>query len=195
MTLVQGFCQTAGTPGAAKSFKLSMQTMVGGLHCLIDKEPIDATLSSDGEAIIVSGTDYVLVRELSRCKAGVPVHVRRAAPNVGFLMDINVKAGIYASMVPVAVSPLSFVAVVGKVGSDVNLIEMPGFYRTTVSDSKLKEEASPDMKPVISLDGKYVSLDRHRCGEDSKLDVVEIKTKKIVEIDIKLCERLFNFGE
>ncbi|TDA48633.1 hypothetical protein EVG18_04405 [Burkholderia pyrrocinia] len=168
--------------------------MAGDLHCLIDKEPIDATVSSDGEAVIVAGTDYVPVDELSHCKADTPVHVRRAAPHVGFLSDINIKVGIYASMVPVAVSPLSFVAVVGRIGSDRNLVEMPGFYRNSVRKSKLKEEASPDMNPVLSLDGKYISLDRYQCGVDLKFDVIEIRTGKAVEIGSKACTRFFNFN-
>ena len=189
----QGYCQTAGAANTVKYFNLSLRTMAGDLHCLVDKEPIDATVSSDGKAVIVAGTDYVPVDELSHCKADTPVHVRRAAPHVGFLSDINVKVGIYASMVPVSVSPLSFVAVVGRIGSDRNLVEMPGFYRNDVRKSKLKEEASPDMNPVLSLDGKYISLDRHQCGTDLKFDVIEIRTGKAVEIGSKVCTRLFNF--
>lgn len=189
----EGYCQTNGAANTVKPYRLSVRTMAGDLHCLVDKEPIDATVSSDGEAVIVSGTDYVVVDELSHCKADTPVHVRRAAPHVGFLSDINIKAGIYASMVPVAVSPLSFVAVVGRIGSDRNLVEMPGFYRNTVRKSKLEGEASPDMNPVISLDGKYISLDRHQCGTDLKFGVIEIRARKAVEIDSKACTRLFNF--
>jgi len=190
---VQAYGNTTSATNTAGSFNLSVQTKAGDFHCLVDEEPVDVTLSSDGEAVIVSGTGYVPVGELSRCKAGTPVHVRRAAPHVGFLSDINIKAGIYASMVPVAVSPLSFVAVVGKVGSDRNLVEKPGFYRTTVSKSKLEEEASSDMTPVISLDGKYISADRHQCGSDPEVDVIEIKTGKTIVIDNKTCSRLFNW--
>ncbi|WP_155633216.1 hypothetical protein [Burkholderia stagnalis] len=171
-----------------------MQTKVGEFHCLVDKEPIDVTLSSDGEAVIMSGTDYIPVNELSHCKSGTPVRVRRAAPHVGFLSDINIKAGIYASKVPVAVSPLSFVAFVGKIGSDRSLVKVPGFYRTSVGASRLKEEASSIMNLVISLDGKYISLDRHQCGMDQKIDVVEIKSGRMVVIDNKDCSALFNFG-
>lgn len=190
---VQAYCNTTGTTNTTGSFNLSVQTKAGDFHCSVDEEPIDATLSSDGEAVIVSGTGYVPVGELSRCKAGTPVHVRRAAPHVGFLSDINIKAGIYASMVPVAVSPLSFVAVVGKIGSDRNLVKKPGFYRTTVSKSRLEEEASSDMIPVISLDGKFISVDRHQCGSDPEVDVIEIRTGKTMAIDHKTCSRLFNW--
>ncbi|WP_322055398.1 hypothetical protein [Paraburkholderia bannensis] len=189
---VQSYCGTSGTDRRG-SFNLSVQTEAGDLHCLVDEEPLAVTMSSDGEAVIVSGTGYVPVGELAHCRADTPVHVRSAAPHVSFLSDINIKAGIYASMVPVAVSPLSFVAVVGKIGSDRNLIKKPGFYRTTVSKSKLEEEASSNMIPIISLDGKYVSVDRGQCSSDSKVDVVEIKTGKTVIIDNETCNRLFNW--
>ncbi|WP_213301393.1 hypothetical protein [Paraburkholderia sacchari] len=189
---VQAYCN-ATSANVGESFNLSVRTKAGDFSCLVDEKPIDATLSSDGEAVIVSGTGYVPVGELSRCKPDTPIHVRRAAPHVGFLSDINIRAGIYASMVPVAVSPLSFLAIVAKIGSDRNLIKKPGFYRTTVSKSRLEEEASSNMVPVISLDGKYVSIDRHQCGSDLEVDVVEIKTGKTVVIDNQTCGRLFNW--
>ncbi|MDS0794256.1 hypothetical protein NUV26_19010 [Burkholderia pseudomultivorans] len=170
-----------------------MLTKAGEFHCRVDEEPIEPTLSSDGEAVIVSGAGYVPVDELSRCKAGTTVHVRRAAPHVGFLSDINIKANIYASMVPVSVSPLSFVAVVGKVGSDRNLVQKPGFYRNTVGISKLQEEASSDMKPTISLDGKFISVDRGQCGSDAEIGIIEIRTGKTRIVDNKTCNRLFNW--
>lgn len=192
---VHAYGNTTSATSTAGPFNLSVQTKAGDFHCLVDEEPIDATLSSDGEAVIVSGTGYVPVNELSRCKVGTTVHVRRAAPHVGFLSDINIKAGIYASMVPVAVSPMSFVAVIGKIGSDRGLVEKPGFYRTTVSKSKLEEEASSDMAPIISLDGRYISVDLHQCGSDPEVDVIEIKTGKTTVIDNKTCNRLFNWAK
>lgn len=191
---VQAYGNTAAPMIKAGSFDFSVQTKAGNFHCTVDEKPIEATPSSDGEAIIVSGTGYVPVGELSRCKAGTIVHVRRAAPHVGFLSDINIKANIYASMVPVVVSPLSFVAVVGEIGSDRNLVKKPGFYRATVSEAKLKEEASSDMRPIISLNGKYISVDRHQCGTDPEIDVIEIKTGKTKVIDKKTCNRLFNWA-
>ncbi|WP_155648592.1 hypothetical protein [Burkholderia pseudomultivorans] len=183
----------AGARSTAGTFDLSVQTKAGEFRCMVDEKPIEATLSSDGEAVIVSGTGYIPVDELSRCKAGATVHVRRAAPHVGFLSDINIKANIYASMVPVSVSPLSFVAVVGKVGSDRNLVQKPGFYRNTVSMSKLQEEASSDMKPTISLDGKFISVDRGQCGSDAEIGIIEIRTGKTRIVDNQTCNRLFNW--
>lgn len=186
-------CQPIGAADAVGYFTFSGRTAVGEFYCLIDKEPIGATLSSDGEAVIVSGTDYVPIDELNRCKVDAPIHVRRAAPHVSFLSDVNLKAGIYASMIPVAVSPMSFLAVVGRLGSDKNLVKIPGFYRATVSKSKLKGEASSSMFPVISLDGRYVSLDWRQCEAGSKIDVIEIRSGRSLEIDEKKCAELFNW--
>jgi hypothetical protein len=177
-----------------KYFNLSVRTTAGNVHCLVDKEPINPTLSSDGGAVIISGTDYIPVNELKHCD-DTPVHARRAAPHVSFLSDINIKAGIYASMIPITVSPMGFVAVVGRIGNDRSLIEMPGFYRATASKEKLKEEASSVMNPVISLDGRYISLDRHRCETGSKNYVVEIMSGKSGEIDGKTCAGLFNWNK
>ncbi|MBN3833854.1 hypothetical protein [Burkholderia sp. Ac-20344] len=187
------YCQPIGAAGASGYFVFSGRTTAGEFYCLIDKEPIGATLSSDGEVVIMSGTDYVPVDELNHCAANTPIHARRAAPHVSFLSDVNLKAGIYASMIPVAVSPMSFLAVVGRLGSDRNLVKIPGFYRATVSKSKLKGEASSNMFPVISLDGRYVSLDWRQCEVGSKIDVIEIRRGRSVEIDDKKCAELFNW--
>jgi Tol biopolymer transport system component len=62
-----------------------------------------------------------------------------------------------------------------------------------VSKSTLEEEASSDMNPVISLDGKYISVDRRQCGSDSGVDVFEIKTGKSISIDNETCSKLFNW--
>jgi hypothetical protein len=190
---VHAYCGTANVTNTAGFYNLSVQTVAGNFHCLVDEVPIDVMLSSDGEAVIVSGTSYVPIDELSHCKTDVPIRARHAAPHVGFLSDINIKAGIYASMVPVGVSPLSFLAVVGKIGSDRNLVDRPGFYRITVSKSKLSKEVSSDMNPIISFDGKYISVDRHQCGSDPEVDVIEIKTGKTVSINNRTCGKLFNW--
>lgn len=67
-------------PKGSGSFNLSIQNEAGSFQCLIDEEPIGAALSSDGKTVIVSGTGYLPITELSHCKADVPAHVRRAAP-------------------------------------------------------------------------------------------------------------------
>jgi hypothetical protein len=85
------------------------------------------------------------------------------------------------------------VTVVGEIGNDRNLVKKPGFYRTTVNKSRLEEEAFSDMIPVISLDGVYISVDRHQCGSDREVEVIEIKTGKTMTIDNQTCGRLFNW--
>jgi hypothetical protein len=98
-------------------------------RCKIDQKLINVKLSSDEKAVIISGTSYIPVAELMQCNPVRMIHAKMAAPHVGFLSDINLRAGLYASLLPVAVNPLSFVAIVAQIGSDRNLVTSPGFYR------------------------------------------------------------------
>lgn len=188
-----GYFYSVAAANGMSGFDLSIQLRGVDIHCRIDEKPVDAKMSSDGEVVIVSGTGYIPVSELSGCQSSKIIHVKKAALHVGFLSDINLKTGIYASMVPVSVSPLSFVAVVAKLGNDTNLIKKPGFYRKGVGESKLEEEASSSMKPVISLDGRYLSVDVQQCGTDQSVEVFEIKSGKTRTIGNQACNSLFNF--
>jgi hypothetical protein len=163
-------------------------------RCKIDQKLINVKLSSDEKAVIISGTSYIPVAELMQCNPVRMIHAKMAAPHVGFLSDINLRAGLYASLLPVAVNPLSFVAIVAQIGSDRNLVTSPGFYRKKISISKLLSEASSDISPVISIDARYVSLQLHSCESDKPLDVVEIRTNKRVQLNRASCNKLFNYG-
>jgi hypothetical protein len=55
---------------AAESFNLSAHTKSGDIRCLIAEEPVDATLSSDDEAVIVSGISYLMMHQLCLWKTG-----------------------------------------------------------------------------------------------------------------------------
>jgi hypothetical protein len=191
--VVQGCFSTVATADGVQAFDLSIQTKDSLIRCRVDTKPVDVKLSSDGEAVIVSGTGYIPMSALSGRRPENIIHVKTAAPHVGFLSDVNLKAGIYASMVPVSVSPLSYVAVVAKLGSDSNLIKRSGFYRKGVSESKLEEEASSSMNPVISLDGRYLSVEVMQCGTDEGIDIFEIKTGRTLTINSQSCNRMFNF--
>jgi len=162
-------------------------------RCRVGGQIIQPKLSSDGSAIIISGTSYVRVTDLLKCQENARIHVSKAAPHVGFLADVNLRAKIYASLVPVSVNPLSFVAVVGRLKSDRNLIQSPGFYRTNVARSTLLQEASPDFSPVLSLSGRYVSLNLRVCemADQDVVSVFEVNSGKQVNLPIKLCEEKF----
>ncbi|WP_183031796.1 hypothetical protein [Cupriavidus sp. UME77] len=162
-------------------------------RCLVEKKPLGIRLSSDRELVIVSGTSYIPVDKLMRCEPEVVVHAKKAAPHVGFLSDVNLRAGIYASLVPVSLNPMSFLAVVAKIGSDKNIVSLPGFYMAGMRSSRMRREASPNVLPVISLDGRYVSLSLHSCGSNEYVDVVEIRSRKWTRIERASCEKLFNF--
>lgn len=162
-------------------------------RCLVEKKPLGIRLSSDRELVIVSGTSYITVDKLMHCKPEVVVRAKMAAPHVGFLSDVNLRAGIYASLVPVSLNPMSFLAVVAKIGSDKNIVNLPGFYMAGMRSSKMRREASPSVSPVISLDGRYVSLGLHSCGSNEYVDVVDIKSSKWTRIERASCEKSFNF--
>ncbi|NUA28133.1 hypothetical protein [Cupriavidus basilensis] len=162
-------------------------------RCSVEKKPVGLRLSSDRELVIVLGTSYIPVDELMRCKPEVVVRAKKAAPHVGFLSDVNLRAGIYASLVPVSLNPMSFLVVVAKIGSDKNIVNLPGFYMAGMRSSKMRREASSNVLPVISLDGRYVSMSLHSCGSNEYVDVVEIRSRKWTRIERASCEKLFNF--
>jgi hypothetical protein len=162
-------------------------------RCLVEKKLLGIRLSSDRELVIVSGTSYIPVDKLMGCKPDVVVRAKKAALHVGFLSDVNLRAGIYASLVPVSLSPMSFMVVVAKIASDKNIVNLPGFYTSGMRSSKMRGEVSPNVLPVISLDGRYVSLDLHSCGSSEYVDVVDIKSGKWTRIERASCEKSFNF--
>ncbi|CAE6742100.1 MULTISPECIES: hypothetical protein [Paraburkholderia] len=178
-----------GVSGPEISIKKS-----GSEHrCTIDQKPINLKLSSDGQSAIVSGTSFIPVSDLMQCDPTKIVYATLAAPHVGFLSDVNLRMGLYASLVPVTVNPMSYLAVVAKIGSDKNIVNLPGFYRVGVRAPKNLPEASSNISPVISLDGHYISLDLYSCDFDGYMDVFDIELNKKTRIDRELCEKLFNF--
>lgn len=200
---IAGGALASPTSDAAVSAKkisdtqISIETAGSGRLCRIDAQVVDVKKSSDGRATIISGTSYVLTADLLRCKPDRAVHAMKAAPHVGFLADVNVKSGVYASLIPVSVNPMSFVAVVAKIGSDKNLINLSGFYRSDVRRSTLLYEASADMAPTISLDGRYVSLKLHACDSDvgGYVPVFEIMSGREVKLSHSTCEVKFAKNE
>jgi hypothetical protein len=162
-------------------------------RCSIDEKPVAIKLSSDGQSVIVSGTSFVKIEDLMQCDSGKVVRAKRAAPHVGFLSDVNLRVGLYASLVPVSAHPMSFLAVVAKIGSDKNIIDLPGFYQSGMRVSQMLSEASSTMLPVISLDGRYLSLDAYSCESDKYIDVFDIASKRKTGVSHELCEEIFNF--
>ncbi|WP_341312353.1 hypothetical protein WN982_12725 [Paraburkholderia sp. IMGN_8] len=170
--------------------------MAGSEHrCRIDQQVVDAKVSSDRQAVIISGTSYIPTADLERCNSDVVTHAIKAAPHVGFLADVNLNARIYVSLIPLSVNPMSFVAVVAKIGSDRNLINLQGFYGAGVKQSTLLSEASSVMSPTLSVDARYVSLDLHACESDGDeyVSVIEIRSAKQIKLSRAMCEKEFRF--
>jgi hypothetical protein len=161
-------------------------------RCVVDKNPVDIKLSSDRQSAILSGTSFVKIEDLMQCDPAKVVHAKLAAPHVGFLSDVNLRVGLYTSLVPVAGNPMSFLAVVAKIGSDKNLVNLSGFYRAGMPASKMLHEASSSISPVISLDGRYVSLNLYSCGFEGYVDIFDITLKRKARIDRASCDKLFN---
>lgn len=174
--------------------ELSVNTAGSERHCLIDQEIVAVKLSSDGQAVIISGTSFIPTVDLEHCKSDAVVRAREAAPHVGFLNDVNLKAGIYASMVPVSVNPMGFLAVVGRLGSDRNLVNRAGFYRAGIKQSILLSEASSLISPTLSLDARYISLNLHGCNldVDDGVSVIEIHSGRQVKLSLAACEKMFH---
>ena len=164
-------------------------------HCKIDQRISILKQSTDKSAVIISGTSYVTTEELIRCNNETAIHARAAAPHASFLSDISLSSGIYASMVPISVNPMSFVAVVAKIGSDKNIVKLPGFYRLSAQSSELNSEASSNMSPVFSVDAHYVALDARSCNASGDIEVIDIRLSKSVRLNRDLCEKLFDFGQ
>jgi hypothetical protein len=159
--------------------------------CSVSEMPVDAKLSSDESALIVSGTAYIPTTKRSACDEKEILHPTIAAPHVGFLSDVNLRAGLYTSLMPVAVNPLSFVAVVAHLGSDKNIVTLPGSYRSNVSSSKLRVEGLVNAEPVISFNGRYVAPREIDCRPSAYPGVWDIKKNKRLVVDDESCSALF----
>lgn len=162
-------------------------------QCNFDIKISGSKISSDKQAIILSGTSYSPASELKKCHLGAGIHATKVAPRAGFISDINLGAGIYVSMIPISLNPMSFVALAAKIGSDENIINIEKFYRKSASRERMREEASPNMNPVISINGRYISLDLYNCGDGEPVDVVDIRNQSWIKIDKKSCDDLFTF--
>lgn len=198
--MMHGYIFAQAAPGVVSvkeisDSEVSVKTKGFEHPCRIDRQVVGVKMSSDKGAVIISGTSYVPVAKLERCDSNVAIHATKAAPHVGFLTDVNLKTGIYTSLIPISVNPMGFVAVVAKVGSDRNLVNFPGFYRSGVKQSTLLSEASADMSPTLSVDARYVSLYLHTCESEGyeQAIVIEIRSGKKIGLNRAMCEREFHF--
>ncbi|MDF3832233.1 hypothetical protein P3W85_04600, partial [Cupriavidus basilensis] len=157
--------------------------------CSVNGEVLYAVLSSDRSALMVSARGYIPTESLNRCWSGSDISVSLIPPNVGVLSDINLSKNIYVSLDFVDLSPLSYLALVSKIGGPMNLITMDGSYKNNKSIGKLKEMAfSVGDVPgaaIISRDGNFVAVSGEiDCGEGAYPGVWDImkNKKKVIKL-------------
>lgn len=130
-----------------------------GRRCRFTEKIEKAQLSHDGSAVILSDVAYIPVSQLTVC-GDQPVVVKKISDKVGFLVDINLSAGIYMSLEVVGTSPLSFVAIVAKLGSTKNIVSLPGARTLRKNMNVLKEQAFPydeTKSGILAKDGRHAS--------------------------------------
>lgn len=128
--------------------------------CKLGFKADSAEPSSDGAALIVSDTEYVLMDDLSRCGAS-DLPKKSIPAETGSLIDVNIEQGLYLSIDVISTPPLRFLATVARIGTSRNLVDLPGSYVGSMPLEQLQRygfayEAS-FTKGRISADGRFVS--------------------------------------
>ncbi|WP_414439263.1 hypothetical protein [Burkholderia sp. 22PA0106] len=165
-------------------------------QCEIDQRLKDVTpqFNWNKTIVILGDIEYVTVDSLIACQGG-KVQVERIPKKVGAVADVNVTKKLYLALDVVAVRPFSFIATVGRLGSDRAVANFPGMYSHSKSQQKIAEESFGYNELLslarISADGRYVSADGSMsCGPDSYPGVWDLESKKNVVRDGG-CESLF----
>ena len=148
--------------------------------CRLDR-PADEDFfrsSFDKQAIIVDTHGYLLIDDLLKCNDSKYLKAHKT-PEVGWLTDINVKHKIYVAVDLLYSPPTTCIATVGRLPSPRNIISMPG---TDVGNKRDKRGWSIDCvsEPLISPDGRYVSLENIDCRDSGATGVWDIKKNKKV---------------
>ncbi|MFL9877152.1 hypothetical protein PQR63_02065 [Herbaspirillum rhizosphaerae] len=140
-------------------------------------------LSGDGNAIIVTSSQYVLMRDLESCGEKA-ITLFSTPKGSGELKDVNIDANTYLALDFVSTRPLTYLATIAKLGSRKNLIKLPGAYIEGASLKALQKNSfSYTRQPRISRNGRYVSPDGEmNCRDDSYPGVWDLKMKKKVLI-------------
>jgi hypothetical protein len=169
----------------------------GGLReCRLSQPPESADVSFDKSAVIVSPRGYVTTQALEQCSSDVTLRISKIPDHVGTLSDINIKNRIYVALDLSSVRPLSWLAVVARIGSVKNMVTLPGAYIPGRSRSILKRQAftstGDERMAIISPDGKYVSPSgAMSCDQHAYPGVWDIQKNRRVITDDASCAQLF----
>lgn len=152
--------------------------------CVLQKPASLLKISFDKEAIILSGNEYINIQDLKRCGRTL-LKPKKAPPNIGTLVDINVRAGLLLSLDPISTSPLSFLATISRTNSSKNLVNLPGAYIDGVPIATLQEQGfsyDPNTdQPKISPNGTYAAPNGEMdCSEHAYPGVWHIKRNQRV---------------
>ncbi len=143
--------------------------------------------------ITLGNVEYVSVTSVTNCASGA-ASIERIPDKAGTVTDVNIEAGLYLSVAVVNSSPLTYTALVAKLGSRQPVANFPGMYSAAKSTSRVLKESFTysDSRPGrISPDGRYVSADGSmRCTPESYPGVWDLKRKQKVVRQVG-CESLF----
>jgi hypothetical protein len=139
-------------------------------------------LNYEESALILTDIDYVLIEDLLKCKDTGYLNVSHIPREAGFLVDINLKHGIFIGIDAVSARPSTYAAIVAKLDSNRLLVDLPGAYSPRKSIKALQKNAFTynETEPArISLDGRYVSVSGSpNCG--GQPGVWDLKKRKPV---------------
>jgi hypothetical protein len=190
----------AQTPDAVRYFPANGMLLITKAdhteaQCRLNTQLENATPVFNWNKTIVTlgNVEYVSVRSVTRCAGGV-VQIERIPDKAGTVTDVNVASGLYLSVAVANSSPLTYTALVAKLGSREPVASFPGMYSAAKSSSDVLKESFTyvDSRPGrISPDGRYVSVDGSmRCTPEVYPGVWDLKRKQKV-VRENGCESLF----
>ena len=165
-------------------------------RCKVNAKVMYARSSFDGLSIIISSDSYLPKQSLVTC-GEQPLPARKTPEESGMLQDVNLKRGLYIAVLPVSTQPMSFLAVVAKLGSAKNLVKLPGAYVDRQSERQRLRMAfaySEDVgeRAKISVDGRYVSVSgEFDCSQDAYPGVWDLLYQRKVVLKGDSGERAF----
>lgn len=155
--------------------------------CQVNQRIQRTRLTHDRKGVLVLPHGYVTVQDLRTCNSK-QVSVRMNPQEGGEIEDIHFTAGLYIGLLPVGTQPLSYLAVISRLGENKNLFRLAGSYpEGNLTDQALRQSFTYDADANVptfakfSPDGRYVSPGGEPdCSADAHPGVWDLKTRKKV---------------